>query len=76
MSIPLEMSLTEFAELTGLTRKAVVYRAERGALPTRRINPKSPRSKRVVLLSTLQLTDPELWQAIVLRCQLARDEAA
>ena len=75
MALPIELSLTELAELIGLTREQVKYRAEHGGIPTVRVNPSSRRSKRVVLLSQLQSAAPELWEAIMMRCHLAAQQA-
>jgi len=69
--LPIEFSLTELAALTGLTREQVKYRAEHGGIPTVRVNPGCRRSKRVVPLAMLQNAAPELWEALLMRCQLA-----
>jgi excisionase family DNA binding protein len=66
VNIPSELSVTELAQVLGLTRETIRYRLRRGMIPFHRVT-NGPRSKRIIRLAEVRLKLPELWDAIVLR---------
>lgn len=63
--LPIELSLTDAAALTGISRRVLERRAERGVMPT--VQPDGPGGKRFVTLHTLKTMYPGAWESIVLR---------
>lgn len=69
IAIPAELTCKQLATLMAMPFETIRNRMRRGVIPTIRMG-----GKRVVLISKLQTDFPELYDAILLRARMMRED--
>jgi excisionase family DNA binding protein len=64
--LPAYLTITQLADVLGLTRRSVRYRVEKGTIPSTKMGDERT-ARRVVFLATLKRDFPELWEAVVMK---------